>query len=89
MTNQFNEKSASMLHTMEDLKRNFDHLSTQVQDLKTQVGEQVEELKNQVRGASSDINSLHDQLAQVRSNEEESSLFWASITSRTKESEKE
>jgi hypothetical protein len=87
MTKEFAVKSASMLDTMEDLKRNFDYLSSQVQDLKAQFGVQVHELKNQVHGASNDINLLHDQLAQVRSNEKESSLFWASITSKTKELE--
>ncbi|KAJ5981124.1 hypothetical protein N7481_008422 [Penicillium waksmanii] len=87
MAKEFAVKSASMLDTMEDMKRNFDYLSSQVQDLKSQFGVQVQELKSQVHVASNDINHLQDQLALVRSNEKESSLFWASITSRAKEFE--
>lgn len=77
MEKEFGAKFASMLDKMEDLKKNFDYVSNQVQGLKTQV--QV---------ASNDISNLNDQLAQVRNNEKESSQLWASITSKAKGLEK-
>lgn len=87
MEKEFAMKSASMLDTMEDLRQNIGNLSSQVEELKAEFGAQVQELKNQVHVASNDINLLQDQLAQVRSNEKESSLLWASITRGAKELE--
>ncbi|KAJ5648557.1 hypothetical protein N7490_004929 [Penicillium lividum] len=78
---------ASMLDTMEDLKRNFDCMSSQsqdlkrnldclysqFQDLKAEFRVLVQDLKNQLHVASNDIHHLRGQLSQVRSNEKESS----------------